>query len=92
MFGQVVAIYMSYKALTYLYLSSTTNNRQVSWLQKLAEFTLKIVYLLSLKNLVADTLSRWPQEAGQHDDADIGESNSGPYTLQDPVVFGAVED
>ena len=50
-------------------------------MQKLAKFSLKTAYLLGLKNLVADLLSKQPDEACFPDDVDIGEYASGPYTL-----------
>ena len=62
----------------------------MQWLQKLAEFSLKSVYLPGLKNSVEDAVSREPAEAGYPDEGDIGDSSSGPCAPQDPVVFTAV--
>ena len=61
-------------------------------MQKLAKYSLKIVYLPGLKNSVADALSRQPGEASWPKDTDIGYSNSRAHALHDPVVFAAVED
>ena len=62
------------------------------WFQKLAEFSLRIVYLLGFNNLVANALSKQLDEASQPNDAGIGESRSELYALQDPVIYAAIED
>ena len=41
---------------------------------------------------MANALSRQPGEVGQPDEGDIGDSGSGLYILQDPIVFTAVQD
>ena len=61
--GWAVTIYIDAESLTYLYSQPTVNSRKVRWLQEWADFTLKIVYLPGLKDLVADALSRQLEEA-----------------------------
>ena len=58
----------------------------------MAEFSLKKVYFLGLKNLVADAFSRLPGVAGFPDDIDIEKSSSGPRKLQDPIILAAMKD
>ena len=53
---------------------------------------MKILYLPSSRDLVADALSRQPVEAGLPDDAAIGDTGSGLRALQDTVVFAAIND
>ena len=61
-------------------------------MQKLVEFSLKIVNLLNLRNSVSNALSRHSGEVVWPNDKDIGYFESRIYDLQDPVAFAAVED
>ena len=50
------------------------------------------MYLPGLKDLVAEKLSRQPDEASYPDDTDTGHSGSGPHILHDPLGFGVVKN
>ena len=50
------------------------------------------MYLLGLKNSVADVLSRQPGEVGEADEGGVEDSVSVLYTLPDPVDFFFFED
>ena len=91
MLGQSATIYTNHMPLTYLYSQLTVNSCQLRYLQELAEFSVKIVYFPGLRYSGSDALSRQPCEAGQPDDDDIGDFGGGPYALQDPIIFAAVE-
>ena len=56
-------------------------------MQELAELSLRIVYMPSLKNSVIDALGSQPGEAGYPDEGELRDSGSKPCVLQDPVVF-----
>ena len=57
--GRVCTVYTDHQPLVYIHTQPHLNARQARWLERLAEFDIKIVHRPGAENIAADVLSRY---------------------------------